>query len=342
MTAVARPMRASSLSGAQKAAVLCMALGADAAAKMLQQLSTSEMELVSREIANLPMVPPEVVDAVLNEFRDVSRTTEASGQGGADYARQVVEAAVGPQRGKAVLEKIREPVVESGLTRLKKATPETLNTLLRGESPQTMALVLAHLDPKLAVGVIATLAPERAAEVLYRMARMEKVSPDVLHLVEAGLGGNADLSLSQEMSSSGGPMAVAQVLNQMTGGADKALLDAIAEKGSDIADQIRNLMFVFEDLLQLDGRSMQRLLRDVDSKELALAIKAASEDLKAHILKNMSERAASALKEEVEMLGAVRVKDVENAHKSIVAVARALQEAGEIVMERAGSDDLIS
>jgi flagellar motor switch protein FliG len=202
--------------------------------------------------------------------------------------------------------------------------------------------VLAHLDPKLAVGVISTLPPERAADVLYRMARMEKVAPEVLHLVEAGLGGNADLSLSQEMSTSGGPMAVAQVLNQMAGGADKALLDAIAERGSDIADQIRNLMFVFEDLLQLDGRSMQRLLRDVDSKELALAIKAASEDLKAHIMKNMSERAASALKEEVEMLGAVRVKDVENAHKSIVAVARALQESGEIVMERAGSDDLIS
>lgn len=342
MTAVARPKGAASLSGAQKAAVLCMALGADAAARLLQQLSPGEMEQVSREIANLPMVPPDVVDAVLSEFRTVSRTAEGSGLGGADFARQVVEAAVGPQRAKPVLEKIREPVVESGLTRLKKATPETLNTLLRGESAQTVALVLAHLDPRLAVGVVSGLPPERAAEVLYRMARMERVAPEVLHQVEAGLGGNADLSLSQEMSASGGPMAVAQVLNQMVGGADKALLDAIAERGSEVAEQIRNLMFVFEDLLQLDGRSMQRLLRDVDSKELALAIKAASEDLKAHITKNMSERAASALKEEVEMLGAVRVKDVEVAHKSIVATARALQDAGEIVMERAGNDDLIS
>jgi flagellar motor switch protein FliG len=236
-----------------------------------------------------------------------------------------------------VLERIQEQISETGLTRLRKAAPEILNSVLRGEHPQTVALILAHLDVRQSAGLLAVMDHAVAADVLYRVARMEKVSPD--KLVEAGLSSRTDLSLSQEMTLSGGPAAVAKVLNLSGGSLEKALLDAIAQKNAGIAEEIRNLMFVFEDLRGLDGKSLQRVLRDIDGKELALSLKAASEELKQHILANMSERAGAALREEIEMLGPVRAKDVEAAHARIVAAVRALDEAGEIVMAGRSSDD---
>lgn len=318
-----------------------MALGAEASARILQQLGSEEVEVVSRAIAETPTVRSDLVDSVLSEYHDVLRAVESIAQGGVDYARQILESALGPQRAKSVLEKIQEQMVETGLTRLKKAAPEVLNSVLRGEHPQTIALVLAHLDPKLAAGVIEAMTHDVSGDVLYRIARMEKVSPEVLQLVEAGLGARSDLTLSQEMTASGGPAAVAKVLNQLPGGIEKVLLDSIATRGNSVADDIRALMFVFEDLKLLDGRSMQRLLRDVEGKQLAIALKAASEELKEHILKNMSERASSALLEEMELVGPVKVKDVEAAHGEIVKIARALQEQGEIVVERASDDEFI-
>lgn len=337
-----RRRRPEQLDGVQKAAILCMALGAEASARILQQLGPEEVEMVSREIASTPSVRSEAVDSVLNEYHDVLRAVESIAQGGVDYARQILESALGPQRAKSVLEKIQEQMVETGLTKLKRAAPEVLNSVLRGEHPQTIALVLAHLDPKLAAGVVEAMGHDLSGDVLYRIARMEKVSPEVLQLVEAGLGARSDLTLSQEMTASGGPAAVAKVLNQLPGGTEKVLLDAINSRGHQVAEEIRSLMFVFEDLRLLDGRSMQRLLRDIEGKQLAMALKASSEELKEHILKNMSERAASALAEEMELIGPVKVKDVEAAHGNIVKIARGLQEQGEIVVERASDDEFIS
>jgi flagellar motor switch protein FliG len=234
-------------------------------------------------------------------------------------------------------------MVETGLKRLRRAAPDVLMSVLRGEHPQTLALILAHLDIRQAAGVIEAMEPELAADVLFRVARMEKVSPEMLALVETGLGSKADLSLSQEMTLSGGPSSVANVLNLTTPSLEKTLMEALGVRDADLANQIKGLMFVFEDLKLLDGRAMQRVLRDIESKELALALKAASDELKQHILKNMSERAAAALTEEMEYLGPVKVKDVEAAHLRIVQSVRALEEAGEIVISgRGGADDVIA
>jgi flagellar motor switch protein FliG len=215
-------------------------------------------------------------------------------------------------------------------------------TVLRGEHPQTIALILAHLDVRQSAGIIESMDTELAADVLYRVARMEKVAPEMLEMIEEGLASKADLSLSQEMTLSGGPQAVANVLNFTTGTLEKSLIASIGQRNDELANQIKNYMFVFEDLRLLDGRSMQRVLRDVDGKELALALKAATDELKDHILGNMSERAGAALTEELEFMGPARVKDVEAAQSKIIQSVRALEEAGEIIVSgRGGDEDVI-
>lgn len=327
------------LTGVQKSAVLCMALGPDTSAKILQQLQPAEMEAVSREIAATNVVRADVVDGVLTEFNEVQRAVQSVAQGGVDYAKQVLEQAFGPNKAKSVLERIQEQMTESGLTRLKKAAPDVLNGVLRGEHPQTIALILAHLDARQAAGVVQAMSAEIASDVLLRVARMEKVAPEMLELVELGLGNRSDFTLNQEMRVSGGPDAVAKVLNFLGGSLEKSLLESIGTRNNELAEEIRNLMFVFEDLKRLDGRSMQRLLRDLDNKELALALKAASDELRQLMLSNMSERAASQLKDDMEMMGPVRVKDVEAAHGKIVTAARALADAGEIMITGPSADD---
>jgi flagellar motor switch protein FliG len=341
--AAATRSRGELMSGAQKAAVLCLAVGPERAAKILQMLTQVEVEAVSREIAVLQSVGADTVDGVMQEYRDVARAVDSMARGGVDVARQILEQAVGSPRAKGILERIQTQSAETGLKRLKRAAPEVLLSVLRGEHPQTVALILAHLDMRQAVSVIEVMDPQLAADVLYRVARMEKVAPEMLQIVEAGLASKADLSLSTEMTLSGGPSAVANVLNLTSPSIEKGLLDAIGQRDTGLAEAIKGLMFVFEDLQRLDARSMQRVLRDIDGKELALALKVASDGLKQHILKNMSERAAGALTEEMEYLGPVKVKDVEAAHGRIIQAVRALEESGEItVAGRGDADDLVA
>lgn len=327
------------LTGAQKAAVLCMSLGTDVASKVMQLLQPDQVEIVSREIAAMPMADTRTVEGVLLEYRQVARAVQSLSEGGLLRASEILEQSFGPQKAKQILEKIKEQLTDSGLKKLKKAAPEVLLSVLRGEHPQTLALILAHLDSKQAATVIEVMDNELASDVLYRVARMEKVSPEMLAVVEQGLASKTDLTLSSEMTASGGPAAVAKVLTLASGSVEKAVIESITQRSHELAQQITNLMFAFEDLTTLDGKSMQRILRDVDSKELALALKAASDGLKQHIMKNMSERAASALQEEMEYLGPVRVKDVEAAQTRIISAVRTLEEAGEIVLGGRGGDD---
>ncbi len=331
------------LSGAQKSAVLCMALGPDRSARILQMLTSREVEVVSREIAAMPIVAADRLTGVITEFQQVSRAVESVARGGIDYAQQILEQALGPQKAQVVFERIQEQLIDTGLKRLRNAEPDVLAGILRGEHPQTIALILAHLEVRLASGVVQHMDSELAAEVLYRVARMDKIAPEMLMLVEAGLSSKTDLSLSEEMTLSGGPETVAKMLNLTGGTLEKQLLETIGTRSQEIAGQIKALMFVFEDLLLVDGRGIQRVLRDVDTKDLALALKAASAELKQHIMSNMSERAGQALTEEIEMMGPVRVKDVEEAHARIVEAVRALADSGEIMISgRGGADDIIA
>jgi len=336
------PAENENLSGPQKGAVLCMALGAERSARILQMLSAREVEVISREIASMPMVGADRVSTVINEFQQVSRAVESVARGGVDYAQEILESALGSNKARVILDKIQEQLVDTGLKRLRNAAPEVLTGILRGEHPQTIALILAHLDVRQSSGVIGGMEPAVAAEVLYRIARMDKISPEMLMLVESGLSSKTDLSLSEEMTLSGGPQAVAKLLNLTGGSLEKELLEGIETRSGEIAAQIKALMFVFEDLLLVDARGIQRVLRDVDAKDLALALKAASEELKNHIRANMSERAGQALEEEIEMLGPVRVKDVEAAHARIIETVRQLSDSGEIMIAgRGGGDDII-
>jgi len=330
------------MTGVRKAAILCMALGTEAAARILQQLSPEEVQRVSAEIASIPTVSRETIAQVLAEYRAAVRGVEQTADGGLTAAQSLLEATLGRDEARHAIDRIVTPPAEGALPALSRVTPAALIGALRGEQPQTVALVLSHVDAGLASGVIEALPGEMATEVLFRMARIQPVEPAVLRLVEQALGARASLSLGPTVQATGGTTTVARLLNRVRGGLDKTLLEALGEREAALADEVRELMFVFEDLQLLDDRSMQRLLRDVPGRDLALALKAASDALKVKVFKNMSERAVETLKEEMEMLGAVKIKDVQTAHAEILAVARGLQEAGEITIDRGGDDDTIA
>jgi flagellar motor switch protein FliG len=340
MSAATRGKTPGGLTGAQRCAVLCIALGPDVAVNILQRLAPSELELVSREIASYSTVPGEVVDAVMDEFYEASKTASSTLTGGIGYASTVLEKAIGAVNAQTLVEKIKGQVLDADLSRFNSASPEVLAGVLRGEHPQTIALVLAHLGQRQAAGVVQALDAELAADVLFRIARMEKVSPEMVALVQQGLTSKQDLALPRQMTASGGPGSVAKVLNLMGESFTKQMLESVASRDESMATQIQSLMFVFEDLIQLDQKGMQRLLREVDYKELALALKGASDELKRKIRSALSERAAEALDEEMEMLGPVRVKDVEGAHARIIELVRTLEESGELII-RSADDDVI-
>jgi len=330
------------LSGRQKVAVLCMALGAESAARITQQLSSEEAEAISYEIARLDAITTELAEEVLTEWLELTLALDSVSAGGLDYAREVLEKAYGHPRAQQILKRIQSQLADTaGLYRLRKADPQQLGSMFRNEHPQTIALLLAHLEPAHTAAVLKELDPATGSEVVFRMAKMEKVSPDMLHLIERSIGSEADLSLGQGMSTSGGPAAVAAILNFTAGSLEKTLLDGVAARDQKLCEEIKNLMFVFEDLASLDDRSLQRLLREVDAKQLALALKAASDDLKSRITGAMSQRAVQALEEEMEFMGPVRLRDVEQAQAAIVAQVRALEEAGEVVISGGEADDLV-
>lgn len=335
------PSSSEPLTGPQKAAVLCMALGKEQGAKIMQLLTPPEIEAIGREIAALRTVRTAIIENVLAEYQSAARTVQSETQGGVEYAKELIEAAIGAERAAGTLARIRDRMVPTPIGRLNSTPPETVVGILRGEHPQAVALVLARLEPTHAAAVVERMDQTLAADVTFRMARMDKVSPDMVTAIEAGLGPKVDLTTTSDLLPSGGPNVVAKMLNCTSPAVEQSLLSGISQRDSDLAGTIRDLMFVFEDLTLFDGRAMQRLLREVDTKELALALKVASDGLKRQIFKNMSERAGSAVQEEIELLGAVKVKDVEAAHQRVVQTVRTLQESGEIPVVRRGATDAV-
>jgi flagellar motor switch protein FliG len=327
--------------GREKVAVLCMLLGTEVAALITQRLTPEEVETISFEIARLEAVSAPAADEVLREWIQIVRAADSLAGGGFEYAREILEKAFGASKAREVLKRIQAQLADSaGLHRLRNADPQQLGATLRGEHPQTIGLILAHLEPAHTAAVLKEIPPSLGSEVILRMARMEKVSPEMLQLIERSLGSEADLTSTQGMQASGGPQAVAAVLNLISPSLEKELLDAVAVNDPELCMQIKNLMFVFEDLVRLDDRSLQRLLREVESKQLALALKVASDELKSKILGVMSQRAVTALQEEMEFMGPVKLRDVEAAQASIVNHVRELEDAGEIVIS-GGTEDLV-
>ncbi len=329
------------LTGRQKAAIVCMALGTEHAAKITSGLEADEVETVALEVAQLDRIPPSTVSAVLAEWLELTLGVDSVSTGGVEFAKEVLEAAFGAPKASVILKRIQGQLADSDrFGRLRRADPQQLSNTLRGEHPQTIALILAHLDPSHVAAIIREIDPALGGDVMFRIAKMEKVAPDMISLVERAIGSEADMAFAQGMSSVGGPAAVAAVLNLVSATLEKEVLDLVAERDSALSDQIKNLMFVFEDLTALDDKSLQRLLREVDVKQLALALKAASPGLRSKIMGTMSQRAVAGLKEEIEFLGPVKMRDVEAAQSDIVSKIRALEETGEIVLS-AGTDDVI-
>ncbi len=333
---------ANDLTGRQKAAVLLMALGPEASKPITQALTPEEVEEITLEIARMETVPPDVVEAVLDEWRRTEEAAYSLAQGGVEYAKQILEQTFGPQRAAVILKRIESQLRESaGFRVLRNADPHQLTTVLRNEHPQTISLILAHLEPALVADVLKQLDPKLGAAVLYRMARMDKVLPDVLQAVERSLGSDATVSLAQDVTKAGGPAAVAAVLNHVVGVLEKDLLDGLEQQDPELCEEIKSLMFVFEDIVRLDDKALQRALQTIDSRELALALKAASDEVKSRIHGVMSQRAINALQEEMELLGPVRLRDVEEAQAAIVKSIRMLEESGEIVIGGAADEYVI-
>ena len=336
-----KELKAEHLNGLQRSAVLTMALGPEGMEHLAKTLTPGEVEAISLEMARLGSVPQSIVSSVVSEWVDAGSGADAPVTGGFEAAREFLDQALGAESEEA-FNRLQDRMPRGpNLSSLKDVDVESLATFLKGEHSQVVALVLAHLEAPVIAKVLAQMDSDLGAEVLFRSARMGKILPDVLEVVERFLSGEASLSLPAPLDRLGGPEAVAEVLNRSVPGSDKVFLDAIQLLDSQLALEIKGLMFVFEDLVRLDDTAMQRLITDIEAADLALSLKAASEELKAHLFRAMSQRAKAALEQEIDLLGPTRIKDVEEAQGRVVAEVRRLEEAGEIVLGEGEGDVLI-
>jgi len=330
-----------SLSGPRKAAIFLAALGADVSAKIFRNLEEEEIEALSTEISKLPDVDEAVTSAVLKEFFEMALTQQYITSGGLTYATEILDKALGRHRSSEILARLQAASQPPRFAAVKKADPNQLASVLRREHPQTVALILANLEPELGAAILAGLPPESRGEVVLRVATIDKTSPEIVKQIEQVLEKQVSAGFASGVSYGSGTETVAEVLNRVDPTTQKDILAHLDESSPDLAEKIRALMFTFEDLVSVDDRGLQRIIQEVDQKDLVLSLKAASEDIAGKIFKNMSERTASIVRQEIEFLGPVRVRDVEEAQRRIVAVTRRLEEAGEIIVGRGGADQIV-
>lgn len=326
------------LTGLRRAAIILMALPQEAAARLLKKMSREAVEEVSQEIASIEQVEPKVRAAVVAEFYNMLLAREYMDAGGLPLARALLMKTLPPDEAKKIIEALEHHVYQQPFSFLQKTETENLRMFLQGEHPQTIALVLSHLPPSVASDILVGLAADRQIDVIARVAAMDQTSPDVIKEVEVGLENRLAGLMSERFERTGGIRAVAEILNLSGRAAERAIMDGLNEDNPELVEEIRRLMFVFEDILRVDDRGIQSVLKEVENEELALALRTASEDLQSKIFANMSERAAQLIKEEMEFMGPVRVADVEAAQQKIVDVVRRLEESGEIIISGKGGE----
>lgn len=326
-------------SGIYKAATLLLSLGVDRSSKILQYLGESELEKVLLAVSEIGTVPQDTRTEVLEEALTLSMASANLMVGGVEYSRQLLARAVGPRRGAEILERITASQQLSSFEILRSADPAQVANLLAEEHPQTIALVLSYLEAKLAAEIMTHLPAELQVEVTLRLAKMERVSPNVVDLIERGLKHKLSGVISMSgFRETGGVMFLVKMLNQVDRGVQKTILEALEPLNPTLVDEIRANMFTFDDLVKLDDRSIQRVLRDVNKQDLALALKGAPDNIQEIVYRNLSERARETLKEEVELLGPQLAKNVYAAQRRIVDAVRALEEAEEIVIGGGGAE----
>lgn len=329
------------LRGTDKAAVLLIALGSQLASAVLKHCSEAEVERLTLAIFNTQSVPSGVRDAVLEECLQLSRGSMALKEGGEEYARELLTRTYGGQQALEFLERIAGKSLERPFEFLDSVDPAQLATSLTNEHPQTVALILCYLPAKKVAAVMANLDEELQAEVATRIAMMDRISPDIVSEVQTGLRRKMASFLAREYSTIGGVNFLVRVLNQSDRATERAILENLEQCDASLAESVRRNMFVFEDIVQLDDRSIQRVLKEVESRDLVLALKGSNEEVRGAIFRNLSSRAAETLREDLEALGPVRLRNVEEAQQRIVNVIRRLEEAEEIVVSRGSQDELI-
>jgi len=332
---------APAISGKRKAAILLAAIGKQTAAQIYKQLSESEVETVTMELANLGKVDPGIIDTVYEDFYEYGIAQKYITSGGVEYARSVLEAALGEARAEEVVARLSTFLQVSPFDFVRRTDAQAITNFIINEHPQTIALVMAYLEPSQSSVLIQALDPEKQAEVARRLALLDRTSPEVIREIERVMEKNLSAIISQEFSTAGGVGALVEILNKVDRATEKAILEALGDRDPELAEQVKNMMFVFEDVTHLDDRSVQQVLREVDTKELSLALKGVSEEVANKVFRNMSKRAASMLQEEMEFMGPVRLRDVEAAQQRIVNIIRQLEDQGDIIIAKGGEEELI-
>jgi flagellar motor switch protein FliG len=336
------PTDPAELEGITKAAILLLAVGPEKASSVLKQLTPEQVEEVTRELAGLGRVPPELSAQVVGEFYSLSVATQLASEGNLDYAKSILMSSLDSKQAERMLQQIQTQVQKTPFSFLQRAESENLLTFIQDEHPQTIALIVCHMPHHKAAEILVGLPMQKQVEVIKRIANMEQTNPEVIREVERGLESRLANMLVQSMEKAGGVPTVAEILNLADRATEKAVLEGLEAEDPDLVEQIRRLMFVFEDIMRVDGKGIQAVLKEVDNDELALALKTASEDLKNKIFGNMSERAAQLIKEDMQFMGPVKISDVEAAQQRVVDIVRRLEESGDVVIQgRGGDSDLI-
>ena len=329
------------LTGRQKAAIFLVSLGSEVSSEIFKHLREDEIEQLTFEIARLDRIEPEDRDKVLQEFQEMMMAQEFIQNGGIDYARDVLERALGTQKAIDIVNRLTSSLQVRPFDFIRRTDPSHLLNFIQGEHPQTIALILAYLDPQKAAQILGGLSHQIQADVAKRIAQMDRTSPDVLREVERVLERKLSTLASEDFTSAGGIDSIVEVLNNVDRGTEKIIIEALEEEDPELAEEIKKRMFVFEDIVLLDDRSIQKVLREVDNQELAKALKGVDAEVQEKIYRNMSKRASALLREDMDFMGPIRLRDVEESQQKIVNIIRKLEESGDIIVARAGEEELV-
>ncbi|MCR4830635.1 MAG: flagellar motor switch protein FliG [Pseudobutyrivibrio sp.] len=334
-------MATEDLNGVQKAAILLIALGPEKSAQIFKHLKEEEIEELTLEIANTRSISPALKEEVIEEFYQVCLAQQYIAEGGIGYAKELLEKALGDDRAQDVITKLTASLQVRPFEFIRKTEPSQVLNFIQDEHPQTIAMILSYLSAGQASLIIGALPPEKQADVAKRIAMMDRTSPEVIKEVERVLERKLSSLINQDYTIAGGVDAVVNILNTVDRGTEKRIMESLEIEEPELAEEIRKKMFVFEDILLLDDRAIQRVLRDVDNSDLGVALKGANDEVQSAIFKNLSSRLAAMIKEDMEFMGPVRMKDVEEAQQKIVGIIRKLEDSAEIVISRGGGDELV-
>lgn len=338
---MAKKISRGEITGREKAAILLISLGPEYSAQIFKHLNNEEIEELTLEIANMRKVSPEEKDKVLDEFYEICIAQEYISEGGINYAKDVLEKALGSQKAMDIINKLTASLQVKPFDFARKADPSQLLNFIQNEHPQTIALILAYLSSSQSAQILSALPQVKQAEVAQRIATMDRTSPEVIREVELVLERKLSSLVNQDYTSAGGIQSIVDILNSVDRGTEKNIMDTLEIQDIELVEEIRKRMFIFEDIMGLDSTSIQRFIRETDNKELAVALKGATKEVADVIYANMSKRMAEMIKEDMDFMGPVRLRDVEEAQQNIVNIIRRLEDAGEIIISRGGGDEII-